>query len=80
LPIHAHSLVEVMQAASGHGCEPPTYDLTMYRKIDPLKEGELRACGGGKFPDEVAAAEQQTAAPTGGTPTPAPPTPPEGGK
>jgi len=77
LPIHAHSLVEIMQAASGHGCEAPVYDLTMYRKLKPLDEAELRACGGGKFPDEVAREEQERAAAAG--PQSAPPAAPSDG-
>jgi hypothetical protein len=58
LPINAHSLVEVLTAAAAHGCPPPQ-GQKMYKKIDPLSEDQLRACGrpGGKdgknlFPDD----------------------------
>ncbi len=58
LPIHAHTLVEVMTAAAAQGA-PFSPGPQMYRRIAPLSEEELRSsCGrsGGKsgnlFPDE----------------------------
>jgi hypothetical protein len=59
LPIHAHSLVEILTAAAAHGV-PFSSGLQMYRDIKPISEDELRSsCGrsGGKdgknlFPDE----------------------------
>jgi hypothetical protein len=51
LPINAHSLVEIMTAASGHGL-PFTPGPEMYRSIPPLKTKELRdQVGKGSFPD-----------------------------
>jgi hypothetical protein len=59
LPIHAHSLVEILTAAAAHGV-PFSPGLKMYRDIKPITEDELRSsCGrsGGQdgknlFPDE----------------------------
>ena len=57
LPIHAHSLVEILTAAAAHGV-PFSAGPQMYRRIAPLSEDELRSCGrpgkGNKnlFPDE----------------------------
>src|SRR5262249_29839268 len=58
LPIHAHSLVEILTAASAHGV-PFLSGPRMYRRIEPMGEDELRGCGrpGGPdgknlFPDE----------------------------
>jgi len=57
LPIHAHTLVEIMTAAAAHGA-PFSPGPQMYRRIAPLGEEELRSScgrpGGGKnlFPDE----------------------------
>ncbi len=44
LPINAHSLVEVLTAASAFGV-PFTTGRQMYRSVPPLSESELRACG-----------------------------------
>ncbi len=60
LPIHAHSLVEVMAAAGSHGV-PYTAGQSMYHNIAPFAEDDLRAnCGltpsgakGKRFPDEA---------------------------
>jgi hypothetical protein len=51
LPIRAHSLHEILTAASVYGCAF-TDGKEIYRNIIPLSEAELRACGGGRFPDE----------------------------
>jgi hypothetical protein len=54
-----HSLVEVLAAAKPppFGCDY-TEGTLMYRNIQPLSEKTLRACGDGKFPDEVAPPEK----------------------
>jgi hypothetical protein len=60
LPIKAHSLVEVLAAASAHGVGF-TAGKKMYRDLKPLTEDQLRGCGrpgpeGKKlFPDEAPA-------------------------
>lgn len=60
LPINAHSLVEIMIAASGHGV-PFTQGPEMYRSIAPLKQKELRNnVGKGSFPDEFGSATSGT--------------------
>ena len=77
LPINAHSLIEVLTAASAFGV-PFTTGRQMYRSIPPLSEGELRACGrpdptGAQpalFPDE-SDPQPANAAPAAPTPTPA---------
>jgi hypothetical protein len=53
LPIRAHSLVEILESAQGHGLNY-TPGPEMYKSVRPLKQRELRqAVGKGQFPDEV---------------------------
>lgn len=49
LPINAHSMVEVLQAAKPYGTSPYREGREMYADVAPLSEAELRACG---MPDE----------------------------
>ena len=51
LPIRAHSLHEILTAATVYGCDF-TDGKEMYRNLKPFSEAELRTCGNGKFPDE----------------------------
>jgi hypothetical protein len=52
LPTHHHSLVEVMEGASGNGGPAFSSSQRMYREIQPFTEPELRSKVG-PFPDEV---------------------------
>lgn len=59
LPINAHSMIEVLQAARPYGASPYPEDRTMYTAVAPLSEEELRACGtDGRFPHEAPAAAE----------------------
>lgn len=54
LPINAHSMIEVLQAARPYGASPYPEDRTVYTAIKPLTEDELRACGvDNRFPHEA---------------------------
>lgn len=53
LPINAHSMVEVMEAAKPFGASYYPNDQKIYRYVSPMSEEELRQCGvDGRFPDE----------------------------
>jgi hypothetical protein len=55
IPIHAHSLIEIMDVAEVYGASY-TYGRNMYHDIKPLTEQELRdnVAEGKLFPDEIA--------------------------
>lgn len=64
LPINAHSMIEVMEAAKTFGTTPYPDDETVYRHVKPLSDEQLRDCGkDGRYPDEADPSQiQQTQA------------------
>lgn len=63
LPINAHSMIEVLTAASTFGASSFPNDETVYRYVEPLSQDELRDCGKDRrFPDEGAEGDIQRTA------------------